>query len=133
MKIMPANISGAPLPSATNVTPATSSLNPSKSEILVLIADFHIMVQKEFLTYKNGYKESISSHTKCNKKIHQPNEIRHLESDDIRFASTVTTFFETRALTAFNFCVSCVVFMNIFIILSKSGHRFDNRKFDCVV
>ena len=35
MKTMPAKISGAPLPSATNVTPATSSLNPSKSEILV--------------------------------------------------------------------------------------------------
>ena len=34
-KIVPAKISGAPLPSATNVTPATSSLNPNKSDILV--------------------------------------------------------------------------------------------------
>ena len=83
------------------------------------------MIHRVSQTYKNRYKESISSHSKCNKKIHQPNEICHLNTDNIRFASTVTTFFETRALTAFNFF--CVVFMNSFIILSKSGHKFNQR------
>ena len=73
------------------------------------------------LTYKNGNKESISSHTKCNKKIHKPNEISNLNTDDIRVTSTVITVqLKTIAFFAFDLFVGCFVNLNLFIILSES-------------
>ena len=129
LKTMPANISGAPLPSATNVTPATSSLNPSKSEILVWKNWNESWIMNHWIccTYKNGHKEGIGSHTKGDKKIHEPNKIRHLDSDDVRVASTVTAVFETRAFVAFDFFI-VFVFVDSFIILLQGWDRLKSTK-----
>ena len=79
-------------------------------------------------TYKNGNKKSISSHTKCNKKIHEPNEISYLNTDDVRITSTVITVFKTRAFLAFDLFAGCFVNLNLFIILSESCRLYSTHE-----
>ena len=78
-------------------------------------------------TYKNGHKEGIGSHTKGDKEIHEPNKIRHLDTDDVGLASTVTAVLEIRAFVAFDFFI-VFVFVNCFIILLQGWDKLKSTK-----